>query len=286
MTDAPAPGPDEARRSRAAVLGGVAGFLVAAPLLVLGGGLPLLDALLLPLLLLVMPALALAQASLMQRLVFDRLAAYWSSIATLWIIGATSWLVGARRGGLEALGLVAIPPLALAAWSAGLAAVGIAVLLAFRAFGRRFAVEESRMLTCLLPRTPRERKVFALLSCAAGLGEEVAYRGYVIPALAGVAGLPASVAVSSLVFGVLHAYQGPIGMVRTALMGFVLAGGFLVSGSLLPAILGHTLIDLIGGLVIADRLVAERSGDAAPATAGAGGLRHEKLAETTDATDE
>ena len=36
------------------------------------------------------------------------------------------------------------------------------------------------------------------------------------------------------VFGAMHVYQGWIGVVRTALRGGVLAGGFLASGSLWP----------------------------------------------------
>ena len=53
----------------------------------------------------------------------------------------------------------------------------------------------------------------------------------------------------------LHVYQGTLGIFRTAVMGATLAGGFLLSGSLLPAIIAHTAIDLLAGILIADKLL-------------------------------
>ena len=87
------------------------------------------------------------------------------------------------------------------------------------------------------------------------MGEELAFRGYAIPVLAVAVGLPWSVALTSVTFGVLHAYQGRIGMVRTGVMGAVLACGMLWSGSLVPVILAHVLVDLVGGLVLADQFM-------------------------------
>jgi membrane protease YdiL (CAAX protease family) len=60
---------------------------------------------------------------------------------------------------------------------------------------------------------------------------------------------------TSVVFGILHGYQGLLGTVRTTLMGGTLAWGFLASGSLLPAIVAHTLIDLVAGLLLGDWLL-------------------------------
>ncbi|MEX2465468.1 MAG: type II CAAX endopeptidase family protein [Gemmatimonadota bacterium] len=217
----------------------------------------LIDGILLVLLLVLMPAFALAQASVLDRVPFDRLQAYWSSMAALWVLGATSWLVGTREGGLRAIGLVPLPMLELVAWSLGLAAAGVALMLVFKVIGSWANVPETPVLAQLLPRTERERRVFGLLSVAAGVGEEVAYRGYAIPTLAVSVGVPWSVAITSTLFGVLHAYQGVLGMIRTALMGAVLAGGFIASGSLLPVIIGHTLVDLLAGLVIADWFIED-----------------------------
>jgi membrane protease YdiL (CAAX protease family) len=69
-------------------------------------------------------------------------------------------------------------------------------------------------------------------------------------------------ALTSGVFGVLHAYQGWIGTVRAAALGGLLAWGFLLSGSLVPAIVAHTAIDLLAGIVLSDVLLppAESNG--------------------------
>jgi membrane protease YdiL (CAAX protease family) len=40
-------------------------------------------------------------------------------------------------------------------------------------------------------------------------------------------------------------------------MGAFLAGGFLASGSLWPPILAHTLIDVLAGIVLGERLLTE-----------------------------
>jgi len=69
-------------------------------------------------------------------------------------------------------------------------------------------------------------------------------------------GVPGSVLLTSAVFGVLHGYQGVLGILRTSAMGGMLAWGFLASGSLWPAVVAHTLIDLAAGLWLGDRLLS------------------------------
>jgi len=118
-------------------------------------------------------------------------------------------------------------------------------------------VPDSPVLRQLLPVTPRERAAFALLSVAAGTGEELAYRGYVIPVLTPVLGIGPAAVLSTAVFGIMHGYQGTMGIIRTGLMGAVLVWGFLASGSLWPPILAHTFIDLLVGLVFGDRLLID-----------------------------
>ena len=53
---------------------------------------------------------------------------------------------------------------------------------------------------------------------------------------------------SSLAFGLVHAYQGKLGIVVTALIGVIFGLAVLQTGALLPVMLAHTLIDLIAGL--------------------------------------
>jgi len=116
-------------------------------------------------------------------------------------------------------------------------------------------VRESPMLRYLLPRRHEERHAFGVLSVAAGFGEEIAYRGYAMTVLTPVLGVGGAAVLTSTVFGVLHGYQGSLGILRTGVMGGVLAWGFLASGSLWPAVISHTVIDLAAGLWLGERLL-------------------------------
>lgn len=254
-SSAPRPGPEARRVARALIWSGVALFWVIALGLRLGADMALSDSILLSVLLAVVPVFAIAQVPLARDLEVERLPAYWSSIVTLWVLGTACWLVGSREGGAAALGFVGLPIGPLLAWTFVLAGAGLALIAAFHVVARRSGLSDSRLLSQLLPQTGKERGVFALLSVAAGTGEELAYRGYVIPVLAPLLGVAAAALVSTVVFGVMHAYQGTLGIVRTGLMGGVLAWGFIASGSLWPAILAHILIDLVAGIAFGEKLL-------------------------------
>jgi membrane protease YdiL (CAAX protease family) len=99
----------------------------------------------------------------------------------------------------------------------------------------------------LLPRNAIERAAFALVSLSAGICEEVLFRGFLMRFLhEGGLAMPhtGALVVSSLVFGLGHAYQGPKGVVSTTVAGIGLGLLFLLSGSLIPGIVLHVLIDL------------------------------------------
>lgn len=233
----------------------MAAFWVAVVGLAVFTELGILDVVLLAVLLVAVPTMSLAQIPLVGHATIERLPAYWSSIVTLWLIGTACWLVGTRDVGAAALGVVWIPLPAMVGWTVGLTVAALGLILVFRWLGDRLGRLDSSLLRQLLPVTPQEKGVFALLSVAAGAGEEIAYRGYVIPVLAPLVGtVPAAVG-STVVFGIMHGYQGAMGIVRTTLMGGVLAWGFLASGSLWPPILAHVLIDLLAGIVLGERLL-------------------------------
>ena len=119
-------------------------------------------------------------------------------------------------------------------------------------------IRETPLLHQLLPRTGPEKVVFVFLSLAAGMGEELAFRGFAIPTLALVTGSDWGAAlISSMAFGVLHAYQGWLGILRTGAMGLLLAASFILSGSLWPAILAHAILDLVSGLLLGETLLRE-----------------------------
>lgn len=221
-------------------------------------GLAFVDAALGTLLFVVVPTLACAQLPLMGDTPIERVPAYRSSIVTLWSLAALCWIVGTWGEGPGAIGLGSIGASALLGWTSVGTAVALALMVVFRAVSLRIGLVDSRLLCDLLPRTDGERRLFAWLSLAAGVGEEVAYRGYGLTLLAGVIGPWPAAVLTSLVFGAMHTYQGVLGVLRTTLLGLWMAAIFLWSGSLWPAVLTHTLLDLIAGIWLGERLIVTR----------------------------
>ncbi len=209
-----------------------------------------------PVFYLLLPGLALAQLPLLRVTRIERIPIYVGSAVTILAIGGLAlWLVVRLEGGRPAF-LDPIPGRDLLMWSALLTAVGVATLGSLTLLDRRVMGGEPSTLLELIPRDRRERLVFAGLSLCAGVGEELAYRGYALSAvqLVGV-GPWAAAGISAAAFGLLHCYQGWLGTARTAVTGFLLALPLLVAGTILPAILAHVLVDLAGGLVIGPRLI-------------------------------
>jgi membrane protease YdiL (CAAX protease family) len=98
-----------------------------------------------------------------------------------------------------------------------------------------------------IPNDVAERGTWILLSLTAGLCEEILYRGFLIRFLHdGSLALPiwGALALSSLCFGLGHAYQGRKGVVTSTIAGLGFGLLFLLSGSLIPGIVLHALIDL------------------------------------------
>lgn len=214
------------------------------------------NALFLGALLELLPVLAVAQVPLAVEEQVERPAAYAASAATVLILGWIALALGEGRVGLAAMGMEPLSLRELLVWTGAGTAGGLVLVGAFHLVEESMGLETPPLLRKLLPRTSYEKSLFAGVSLAAGLGEELAYRGYAIPVVAGLVGSEWGAAVlTSGIFGFLHAYQGQVGVVRTALMGLVLAAVFLLSGSLWPAILAHVIIDLVGGLVVGPRFL-------------------------------
>ncbi len=240
-------------RPGAPLVAGAVGALVGVALR--GAGVAWPDTAALVSLLVLLPLLAVLQEGMLREIEVERMGAYVSSAMTLAALGGGVWVVGARRDGAAALGMAPLPWASFVVWTCGLVAAGLIVTAFSREVGKGLGLGEARLLRELLPRTGPERAAFAVLSLAAGLGEELAYRGYVIPVLGALVGVPTAAVVSSLVFGVLHVYQGALGMARTAALGGVLAWGFLACGSLWPAVAAHAILDVLLGMALAERMM-------------------------------
>lgn len=106
-----------------------------------------------------------------------------------------------------------------------------------------------KAITEILPDTAAERSLFMVLAVTAGICEEILYRGFLIWYLESYADFILAVAVSILVFGLGHAYQGRAGILKTGAMGALLVGIYAVSGSLLGPIILHCVTDVTSGLI-------------------------------------
>ncbi len=106
-------------------------------------------------------------------------------------------------------------------------------------------------LSYILPHTAKELKTFDGVSVTAGICEEVIYRGYVIAYLMAVLGSPFWVAalLSSIVFGLVHSYQGPAGIPRTGAIGGLLALFYGLTGSLWAPMVVHAVMDITSGRI-------------------------------------
>jgi membrane protease YdiL (CAAX protease family) len=180
-----------------------------------------------------------------------RIPAYVSSIASLWIIAALTATVS-RFGGIDArqFGLAPVGWIPLVAWALAVAGLGLGLLL----LANRLGVRESALLLRLLPVSRAEKQAFAGLSVTAGFCEELVFRGFLLHVLAGPLGTLGAVAASSIVFGLAHAYQEASGAARAGLLGALLAVPVVLSGSLWPSMFAHTLIDIVSGIFLKDRL--------------------------------
>jgi membrane protease YdiL (CAAX protease family) len=100
-------------------------------------------------------------------------------------------------------------------------------------------------IRALLPRTRGELRYGAALSVSAGVFEELLFR-LGLPALvfAVTGNALAAFLGATLLFGALHLYQGPLGILFSTILGAVFLGLYLVTGSIVVPMVLHALIDL------------------------------------------
>ena len=180
------------------------------------------------------------------------------ALGALWMSRARAW---------SALGLVASgSPVFLGITGAALA--GTALLLVQSRRGaddpRVLEVVMRRLANVerMLPHTPSDLRLFRWLAVTAGVCEELLYRGFLLWYLGHWLGPAPSLALASIVFGIGHSYQGPRGVLVTAMVGVVLGLFYLMAGSLLPAMLLHAAGDLHSGTLAHAALSRREVGEA------------------------
>ncbi len=104
-------------------------------------------------------------------------------------------------------------------------------------------------IRAILPRNRGELPYGAVLGLTAGIVEELLFR-LALPALLfgildGVPGAgPLAFVLAALLFGALHLYQGPLGILFAFILGLLFTALYLVTGSILAPIALHALVDL------------------------------------------
>ncbi len=135
-----------------------------------------------------------------------------------------------------------------------------------RRYARGTLVRAPRSIAALLPRTATQRRFAIGVAVTAGISEELMFRGLLITAGVGIAGLYIvwSIVLAAVLFAVVHLYQGP-SFILPALIGLSFTVLYVISGSLLPGIIAHIAMD-VAALTIPAHVVRRAAADV-PATA-------------------
>lgn len=179
--------------------------------------------------------------------------AYLESAAGLWaVVGLVILYTLVSGGDLAALGLVV--PFGWKMFVSILIAIAVVMFFVYQTWGltKSEAAQDAvrsqiRRISPILPRSVPQLGSFALLAITAGICEEILFRGYLIGYLQSYSDLWTALLVSSLMFGLAHAYQGPRGVLQSLVAGLIFGLLYLFSGSLLVPILLHITVDIHGG---------------------------------------
>ncbi len=99
----------------------------------------------------------------------------------------------------------------------------------------------------ILPRNGNELARFYGVSLTAGIVEETVWRGYFIWYLSMFMPVWAAAVISTIGFGIAHAYQGWANVPKITLVGAAFALLFLMSGSLWLPMIFHAIVDIAQG---------------------------------------
>lgn len=105
-----------------------------------------------------------------------------------------------------------------------------------------------------MPDSARQFLHFVFLAVAAGVGEEIVYRGFMITYLSELLGTSGwmvlvVLVVPAVAFGAGHLYQGWRAVGKIVLMAVLFGFFYLRTNTLWPLMLVHTAIDVLGGVM-------------------------------------
>jgi CAAX protease family protein len=117
---------------------------------------------------------------------------------------------------------------------------------------REKTLRERHNALTFVPADSREMMHFIFLALAAGIGEEIIFRGYLIHYLLywtgnTLSGIITACFFASALFAFLHGYQGIKSMVKIFVLALLFSSIFILSQSLLLVMIIHTVIDMLSG---------------------------------------
>lgn len=186
----------------------------------------------------------------------DRLHVYRNTMIGHWVLlllALLLWWAAARPWSTLGLHRDGQPAWSIALGVAFVVIVVVVLLQQLRQVARTDSEElpglERRLgnLEAVVPRTPAELRRFYAVSVTAGIVEETLWRGYLIWYLAQFLSLGLAALVSTLAFGVAHAYQGWRQVPSITAVGAALTGLYLLTGTLWASIALHIAIDVLQG---------------------------------------
>ena len=113
-------------------------------------------------------------------------------------------------------------------------------------------------LSIMMPQNGNELARFYGLSITAGIVEEVLWRGFLIWYLSQFMPVWGAAIVSTIGFGLAHAYQGLSHLPQITVVGAVFAALYMMSGSIWLPIILHAAVDILQGRLAYDVIYRSR----------------------------
>lgn len=175
------------------------------------------------------------------------------TIVIQWIIFGINYLAIYLEGtGMAGIGLRRITSIDFAWGIAGLLAI-LVILAGLEVFMARIGLPVNGEVGNLIPKGAFGKVVWIMVSITAGFCEEVAFRGYLMTRLRLIGKFNSwliPVAVSALLFGAMHSYQGLSNVIIIAVLGLTFSILYIRSGSLWPGVIAHFLFNAIQGFIV------------------------------------
>lgn len=121
--------------------------------------------------------------------------------------------------------------------------VSITSTLAIRIFGK--SIYSPEIMKSVVPKNQREWILIIVPLLLAVAIEELLFRSMLIGGFSLVVNPWVMAVASSIIFGIMHSPQGLLGIVMTALVGFVFATAFILTTSLIVVISAHFIINFM-----------------------------------------